>query len=94
MTASQTTLTVASATGFPTSSFSVRVDDEYMAVTGGFGTTTWTVTRGAHASTATAHVNSQTVTLVNDQTVNWDPPRAASSPGTRPRRRSRSTGRS
>ena len=45
-----------------------------MTVTGGFGTTTWTVTRGAHASTATAHVNSQTVTLVNDQTVNWDPP--------------------
>lgn len=74
MTASQTTLTVASATGFPTSSFSVRVDDEYMTVTGGFGTTTWTVTRGAHASTATTHLNSQTVGLVNDQNANWDPP--------------------
>jgi hypothetical protein len=74
ITASQTTLTVASATGFPTSSFSIRIDDEYMTVTGGFGTTTWTVTRGAHSSTAATHVLSQTVNLVNDQTVNWDPP--------------------
>ena len=74
MTASQTTLTVASATGFPTSSFSIRIDDEYMTVTGGFGTTTWTVTRGAHVSTATTHVISQTVNLVNDQTPTWDPP--------------------
>jgi Tfp pilus assembly protein PilX len=74
ITASQTTLTVASATGFPTSSFSIRVDDEYMTVTAGFGTTTWTVTRGAHSSTAATHVLSQTVNLVNDQTVNWDPP--------------------
>jgi hypothetical protein len=74
MTASQTTLTVASATGFPTSSFSIRIDDEYMTVTGGFGTTTWTVTRGAHNSTATAHVISQSVNLVNDQTPNWAPP--------------------
>jgi hypothetical protein len=32
------------------------------------------VTRGAHGSTATTHVISQTVNLVNDQTVNWDPP--------------------
>jgi len=74
LTASQTTLTVASATGFPTTSFSIRIDDEFMTVTAGFGTTTWTVTRGAHGSTATTHVISQTVNLVNDQTVNWDPP--------------------
>jgi len=74
LTASQTTLSVASATGFPTTSFSIRIDDEFMTVTGGFGTTTWTVTRGAHGSTATTHVISQTVNLVNDQTVNWDPP--------------------
>src|SRR5262249_44770146 len=32
-----------------------------MTVTGGFGTTTWTVTRGVNGSTAAAHVNSQTV---------------------------------
>ena len=35
LTASQTTLSVASATGFPTTSFSIRIDDEYMTVTGG-----------------------------------------------------------
>jgi hypothetical protein len=35
-----------------------------MNVTGGFGTTTWTVQRGQNGSTAAAHVASQT--------VNWD----------------------
>jgi hypothetical protein len=60
MTSAQTTLTVASATGFPTSAFTLRIDDEYMAVTGGFGTTTWTVTRGVNGSTAAAHVTAQT----------------------------------
>ncbi len=62
MNASQTTLNVASATGFPTTTFRVRVDDEYMTVTNGFGTTTWTVTRGVNGSTAASHVNSQTIT--------------------------------
>jgi Tfp pilus assembly protein PilX len=57
----QTTITVASATGFPTSQFTLRIDDESMAVTGGFGTTTWTVTRGANGSAAASHVNAQTV---------------------------------
>src|SRR5215210_1942266 len=65
MTASQTTLTVASASGFPTTSFNIRIDDEYLTVTAGFGTTTWTVTRGAGGSTAKAHVTAQTVGLVN-----------------------------
>jgi hypothetical protein len=69
MNATQTTLTVASATGFPVSTFRIRIDDEYMMVTGGFGTTTWTVTRGANGSTATTHVSSQT--------VSWDDSRAA-----------------
>jgi hypothetical protein len=57
----QTTITVASATGFPTSQFTVRVDDESMLVTAGFGTTTWTVTRGANGSTPAAHVSGQTL---------------------------------
>jgi hypothetical protein len=61
LTASQTSLSVSSATGFPTSAFVIRVDDEYMTVTAGFGTTTWTVTRGSNGSTATSHVNGQTV---------------------------------
>jgi hypothetical protein len=64
--ATQTTITVASASGFPTSSFNIRIDDEYMTVTGGFGTTTWTVTRGANNSTAASHVVSQTITQVSD----------------------------
>jgi hypothetical protein len=62
MNSSQTTLTVASAAGFPTSAFRIRIDDEYMTVTGGFGTTTWTVSRGVNGSTAASHVTSQTVT--------------------------------
>ena len=57
----QTTLTVASASGFPSSPFTIRIDDESMTVTAGFGTTTWTVTRGANGSTAASHVNAQTV---------------------------------
>ena len=49
----QTTITVASAAGFPTSgTYYVRVDNEVMQVTGGQGTTTWTVTRGQLGTTA------------------------------------------
>jgi hypothetical protein len=51
---------VSSATGFPTTPFLIRVDDEYMQVTAGFGTTTWTVLRATNSS-ATAHVTGQTV---------------------------------
>jgi hypothetical protein len=61
VTATQTTITVNSASGFPTTSFRIRIDDEYMDVTGGFGTTTWTVTRGVNSSTAASHVTSQSV---------------------------------
>jgi hypothetical protein len=61
LTASQTTVTVSSATGFPTTPFLIRIDDEFMQVTAGFGTTTWTVSRGANSSVATTHVTGQTV---------------------------------
>ena len=61
ITATQTTLTVASAAGFPLSTFRIRIDDELMSVTGGFGTTTWTVTRGVESSTPASHVTSQSV---------------------------------
>jgi hypothetical protein len=70
MNATQTTVSVTSATGFPTTTFRLRIDDEQMTVTGGFGTTTWTVTRGVNGTTAAAHATSQTVT--------WDD---ASTPG-------------
>jgi hypothetical protein len=59
--ASQTSVTVASASGFPSSQFHIRIDDEVMTVTGGFGTTTWTVSRGSSGTTAKTHVNGQTV---------------------------------
>ena len=62
MNASQTTLSVASPSGFPSTAFRIRIDDEQMNVTGGFGTNTWTVTRGANGTTAASHVTSQTVT--------------------------------
>jgi hypothetical protein len=56
ITNAQTTITVASASGFPTSgNYSIQVDNELMTVTGGQGTTTWTVTRGAGGTSAAAH---------------------------------------
>jgi hypothetical protein len=61
LTASSTTVTVASASGFPSTSFVIRVDDEFMTVTAGFGTTTWTVTRASNSSTATTHASGQTL---------------------------------
>jgi hypothetical protein len=61
LTGTATTVTVNSASGFPTTPFVIRIDDEFMTVTAGFGTTTWTVTRGTNGSTATTHVASQTV---------------------------------
>jgi len=62
ITASQTTIPAASASGFPASgTYRVRIDDEDMTVTGGQGTTTWTVTRGVNGTTAAAHVSGQTV---------------------------------
>jgi len=61
ITAAQTSLTVASPTGFPTSQFKIRIDDEVMTVTGGYGTTSWTVTRGVSGTTAASHASSQTV---------------------------------
>ncbi|WP_426594681.1 multicopper oxidase domain-containing protein [Cellulomonas sp. McL0617] len=67
-TSTATTITVASAVGFPTTgTFDVRIDNEVLAVTGGQGTTTWTVTRGQLGSTAAAHATGATITaLAND----------------------------
>lgn len=53
--AAATSLTVASASGFPgTSPFNILMDAEVMTVTAGAGTTTWTVTR-AVSGAAAAH---------------------------------------
>ena len=65
----QTTITVASAAGFPTSgSFYIRIDNEVMQVTGGQGTTTWTVLRGQLGTgPAATHAAGATITaLAND----------------------------
>jgi hypothetical protein len=75
MTAAQTTLSVPSASGFPTSQFQIRIDDEYMNVTGGFGTPSWTVTRGVNGSTAATHVSGQTIVWNSGQTsgeLSWN----------------------
>jgi hypothetical protein len=56
MTATQPTMTVASASGFPTSgTFRIRIDDEEMDVTAGQGTTNWTITRAVDGTTAATH---------------------------------------
>jgi Tfp pilus assembly protein PilX len=64
---SQTTVNVASAAGFPTSQYKIRIDDEVMTVTGGYGTTSWIVSRGASGTTAASHASTQTV-LWDDST--------------------------
>ncbi len=59
--ASSTSISVASASGFPGSgTYYVTIDGETMLVTAGAGTTTWTVTRGQN-STATTHASGATV---------------------------------
>jgi Tfp pilus assembly protein PilV len=66
MTTSQLTISVASASGFPSAApFLVKIDSELILVSGGAGTTTWTVRenvtgqpsmgRGYLGTTATAH---------------------------------------
>src|SRR6185295_7488450 len=65
ITGGATTLTITSASGFPgNAQFRIRIDDELLLVTGGAGTTTWTVTRGIENTTAIGHGNSATVTHV------------------------------
>jgi hypothetical protein len=55
--ATNTTMNVASASGFPGSgNYYVQVDTEVMEVTGGQGTTTWTVVRGVNGSTAISSI--------------------------------------
>src|SRR6476620_3660362 len=67
-TAAQTSITVASATGFPTSgNYYIRIDNEVMQVTAGQGTTTWAVSRGLLGTSAATHAAGATITaLAND----------------------------
>jgi hypothetical protein len=61
----QTTITVASAAGFPSAgAFYIRIDNEILRVTGGQGTTTWTVVRGQLGTAAASHLTNVTVTAL------------------------------
>jgi Tfp pilus assembly protein PilX len=56
ITAGATTMSVGSATGFPTSgTYKIGIDEEEINVTAGQGTGTWTITRGVNGTTAAAH---------------------------------------
>jgi Tfp pilus assembly protein PilV len=60
---SQTSITLASATGFPTVvPYLVKVDNEILLVDAGAGTTTWTVTRAQAGTAAATHAVSAAVT--------------------------------
>ncbi|WP_432876910.1 multicopper oxidase domain-containing protein [Kribbella sp. CA-245084] len=64
-TAGQTSITVASAAGFPTTgSYFVRIDNEVLQVTGGQGTTTWTVARGQLTTAAATHASGATISAL------------------------------
>jgi len=64
-TAAQTSITIASAAGFPTSgAYYVRIDNEVLQVTAGQGTTTWTVARGQLGTAAATHAGGAAVTAL------------------------------
>lgn len=64
ITAGQTSITVASDTGFPTPNFSVAIGSEILLVTAisGTGNTTWTVARGQQGTTAAPAATGAAVT--------------------------------
>jgi prepilin-type N-terminal cleavage/methylation domain-containing protein len=63
-TTSATSISVSSGAAFPaTGHFRIQIDSEFMFVTAGAGTTTWTVVRAASGTTAATHAAGATVTL-------------------------------
>ena len=59
---SVTSITVDSAAGFPdVQDYLVKVGGELMRVTGGHGTTSWTVARGANGTSAASHADDAAV---------------------------------
>jgi hypothetical protein len=70
ITNSQTSITVASATGFPSAgNYTIQIDNEQLLVTAGQGTTSWTVTRGVNGTSAAAHSNSATVSTAGCSSI-------------------------
>lgn len=67
ITAGQTTIPVASASGFPASgNYTIQIGNEQMLVTGGQGTTSWTVQRGTNGTTAASHTSGAMVFQLPD----------------------------
>jgi hypothetical protein len=65
-----TTLVVATASGFPPSgNYPIHIDAEDMLVTGGQGTTSWTVTRGTGIMSPIQHADGSLVTTPGDPTA-------------------------
>lgn len=61
--ASVTTIVVTSALGFPNPGpFRILIDNEQMQVTGGYGTTSWTVARGVDGTAGASHLTLAPVT--------------------------------
>lgn len=70
ITNSQTSITVNSFAGFPNAAnYTIQVDNEQMLVTGGQGTTTWTVTRGVNGTSPAVHSNNAAVTTAGCSTI-------------------------
>lgn len=57
----QTNISISAANNHPPIPFSLKIDNEYVLVTGGMGTTTLTVERGYNGSTATTHTTGASV---------------------------------
>jgi Baseplate J-like protein len=74
--ATVTSLNVASAAGFPTAgAFTILVDTEAMTVTAGQGGATWTVTRGVNGTTSASHLQNAVVTAKSAARpilLNWE----------------------
>jgi len=65
LTAGATSMTVTAATNFPSSgNYNILMGREILTVTAGQSTTTWTVTRAALGSTATAHQSGDSIYLL------------------------------
>jgi hypothetical protein len=75
---------------FPTSQngmyvpFYILIDSEIMEVTGGNGTSTWTITRGQLGTTAASHSEGATISMSNGQTICTIGPTAGTSAGFSP----------
>jgi len=65
LTASATSMQVASSASFPsTNGYRVKIDYEIVRITAGAGTTTWTITRGVDGTVATTHSSSVPVAIL------------------------------